>query len=292
MQNLRKKSSVHFVSNVKAAERQLSKHTCCGWNEINDTFSVVQQRMVRIFWSKPTVCGFSVLELSKLLMYQFHYDRMLPMYSMVTLRPDGWPMFQSRLKLLFTDTDSFCYEVTTSDLYEDLQAIRHLLDTADYPKDHPRYDPSGAKVIGRFKDECVSVPPMHFVGLRPKLYSLLVKPGESQTKAKGVSSRYTKKHLRHRDYVTCLHEGVSTSATYNQIRSRLHNLATEQIKKVALSSFYDKRWVMKDTYDTLAHGHWSIEHEKHSALSVQSPYDCAQCASKYTRRVCIAPRRC
>ena len=173
-----------------------------------------------------------------------------------------------------------------------MQTIQHLLDTADYPKDHPLYDPSGAKVIGRFKDECFSVPPMHFVGLRPKLYSLLVKPAESKTKAKGVSSRYTKKHLRHEDYVRCLHEGASISAAYNQIRSRLHNLATEQIKKVALSAFYDKRWVMKDTYDTLAHGHWEIEHEKHSSVRVQSPYDCAECSVKYRRHVYRGRRRC
>ena len=291
MQNLRKKTIVHFVSSVKTAERQLSKYTCSGWNEINETYCVVQQRLSKIFWNKPTLCGFTVLELSKLLMYEFHYDHMLPMYSTITYHPDGWPVFQSRLKLLFTDTDSFCYEVSTTDLYEDLQTIRHLLDTADYPKDHALYDPSGAKVIGRFKDECSSVPPMHFVGLRPKLYSLLVKEGESKTKAKGVSSRYTKKHLRHADYVKCLHEGISISASYNQIRSRLHNLATERVKKVALSAFYDKRWVMAGTYDTLAHGHWLIDHEKHSAVQVQSPYNCTECASKYKRRVFVAPRR-
>ena len=281
MQNLRKKCNVYFVSEVTAAERQISKHTCSGWNEINETYAVVHQKQMKIFWNKPTIVGFTILELSKLLMYQFHYRYMLPMYATVKQTRDGWPVHVGRLTLLFTDTDSFCYEIETEDLYRDLQRIQHMLDTADYPTQHPLFSISNAKTIGKFKDECNGVPPQHFVGLRPKLYSILVTDAMSKTKAKGVSMRYTEKYLRHGAYVKCLREGTCVTATYNQIRSRHHRLTTDTVRKVALSSFYDKRWLLADTHVTLSHGHWRIAHSLHSTDAVRSPYDCVVCRALY-----------
>jgi len=274
------------VSDVRAAERQLSKHTCTGWSTINDTFSVVHQRVGKIFWNKPTVVGFTILELSKLLMYEFHYSYMLPMYSEIRVRSDGWPVYECRLKLLFTDTDSFCYEVRTEDIYRDMSRVLHMLDTAAYPKDHPLYSTVNAKKIGKFKDECDGLPPLHFVGLRPKLYSLLVTDDDdenSKTRAKGMPMRYTRRHLRHRQYVRCLHEGAVVTASFKQIRSRAHQLSTENVRKIALSSFYDKRWLLPDTPCTLAHGHWRVFHSKHSSVFVESPYDCETCAVHLSR---------
>jgi DNA polymerase type B, organellar and viral len=273
MQNLRKNTRIHFVSEVIAAERQLSKHTCIGWSEINETFSVVHQRQTKIFWNKPTIVGFSILDLSKLLMYQFHYRTMVPLYTVV--KPDG--RHECKLRLLFTDTDSLCYEVESKDLYRDMRIIQDHLDTSEYPVTHPLYSPVNAKVIGKFKDECHGVSPLHFVGLRPKLYSLLVSGDEAKLRAKGVRSRYIDKYLRHQDYVQCLREGTTYTASYQNIRSRDHQLATETVRKVALSSFDDKRWMLAETPRTLAHGHWRIRHSRHPAVDVQSPRDCNIC---------------
>ena len=283
LQNLRKNSNVHFVSEVIAAERQLSKHTCSGWSAVNETYAVVHQRQSKIYWNKATIVGFSILDLSKLLMYRFHYQVMLPMYT--TVKPiygsRGWTEHQSKLKLLFTDTDSLCYEVETEDMYADMQKINHLLDTADYPSTHSLFSTKNAKVLGKFKDECHGVPPLHFVGLRPKLYSILVTEDEAKLRAKGVSLTYTRKYLRHRDYVQCLHAGTTVTASYKTIRSRNHQLATETVRKIALSSFDDKRWLLAETPNTLAHGHWRILHSSHSNISVPSPLHCAECRNAH-----------
>ena len=59
---------------------------------------MVKLRQTKITWNKPTQIGFSVIELSKLLMYRFHYEHISPRYG-------------SNAKLLFTDTDSLCYEI-------------------------------------------------------------------------------------------------------------------------------------------------------------------------------------
>ena len=65
-----------------------------------------------------------ILDLAKLLMYDFYYNVLKKKYN-------------DKLKLLFTDTDSVCVEIKTEDLYEDMKDFHHELDCSDYPKGHP-----------------------------------------------------------------------------------------------------------------------------------------------------------
>jgi hypothetical protein len=81
-----------------------------------------------------------VLELSKLLMYQFHYG-----YIKAT--------FGNRAKLLFTDTDSLCYEFQSPDIYQEIAENANLFDFSDYPPNHPLYSVQNKKVMGKMKDE-------------------------------------------------------------------------------------------------------------------------------------------
>jgi hypothetical protein len=201
MENLRRRCDIRIVSEVIAAERQTSKYNCRAWQEINDDFTMIQLDKTSILWNKPTFVGFSVLDLSKLLMYEFHYTTMKPLYG-------------ERIKLLFTDTDSLCYEITTKDLYADMQQILDQLDTSDYPADHPLYSRDNCKVIGKFKDECNGIAPVHFVGLRAKMYSLLLPEDHEKLRAKGVKSSFVSRHIRHQDYVNCLSENGQTTASF------------------------------------------------------------------------------
>src|SRR5437867_9253178 len=88
---------------------------------------MIKTRMTKIRWLKPTYIGFCVLELSKLLMYNFHYDYILKAYP-------------NKAKLLFTDTDSLCYELHTDDAYADMKRDADRFDTSDYPVGHNNYD--------------------------------------------------------------------------------------------------------------------------------------------------------
>ncbi|CAB4033828.1 Hypothetical predicted protein, partial [Paramuricea clavata] len=100
----------------------------------------------------------SILDLSKTLMYDFHYNAIKKEYG------DG-------AKLLFTDTDSLMYEIKSNDVYEDFRRIgeeQDCWDNSDYPKDSPYYSAHNKKVIGKFKDEAEGVPVIEFVGLRSK----------------------------------------------------------------------------------------------------------------------------
>lgn len=94
------------------------------------------------------------MELSKLLMYSFHYDHIVPTYG-------------DKAELLMTDTDSLMYHLTTdSDVYLDMLENLELYDTSDYPPGHFLYSEKNKKQVGRMKDELNGIPIDSFVGLR------------------------------------------------------------------------------------------------------------------------------
>ena len=102
--------------------------------------------------NRPIYVGFSVLELSKLRMYDFHYNDRCVKYPRAN---------QLRANQLFTDTDSLAYAVQADDIF------------SEYPLDHHLYDKSNREALGFFKDELNSVPMREFVVLCPKCYAFL-----------------------------------------------------------------------------------------------------------------------
>lgn len=245
MESLRKRIDVKLVDNQIQAERCIAKPAFESFRIVNEALTMVKTRVTKIFWDKPTYIGFCVLELSKLLMYQFHYEYILPKYK-------------SDAKLLFTDTDSLCYELCTKDAYADMKDQLWRFDTSDYPTTHDNYSAGNCKVIGKFKDECNGAPPLEFVGLRSKMYSLLMPDGKEKSTAKGIKTSYAKENIKHQLYLDCIKKEISTVASYYQIASSNHQLSTNRIVKSALSPFDDKRYLLADTGDTLAYGHYRI----------------------------------
>ena len=105
--------------------------------------------------NKPVYVGFSILDLSKLLMYEFHYKYIKSKFE---------------AKLLFTDTDSLVHEIKTEDVYEDFYQDKNLFDFSDYSLDSNLFDPVNKKVIGKMKDEFKGKIISRFVGLKSKMY--------------------------------------------------------------------------------------------------------------------------
>ena len=108
------------------------------------------------------------------------------------------------------------------------------------------------------KDECSSLAPHEFVGLRTKMYSILLPNGKPKFTAKGVSGRYILKHLHHKDYLRTLKETESTITTLSTIRSLKQQIQTFELTKKYLSAFNDKRYILNDGITTLAYGHYKI----------------------------------
>jgi hypothetical protein len=158
-------------------------------------------------------------------------------------------------QLLFTDTDSLCYDVKTVDIYHDMAQDKHLFDFSGYSKGHPLYDVTNKKVIGKMKDELDGIPMKEFVGLRAKMYSLTYGDAEKRT-AKGISKAVIKSKLRHDLYTKCLFQKETQMESMNLFRTDRHQIHTVKLNKTTLSVFDDKRFILNDGIHTLAYGHW------------------------------------
>ena len=189
--------------------------------------------------------GLCIFDLSKALMYDFHYNYIVKRYG-------------KRQKLLFTDTDSLAYEIKTEDFYQDISGdVEKMFDTSNYAKNHSSGIKTGCnkKVIGMMKDECGGEQILKFLGLRAKIFSYRVNEKEEK-KAKRVKKNVIKKDIRFSDYYKCLVERINPIyRKMKLIRSHEHEIYSETMSKVALSADDDKRVIGKDGISTLAYGY-------------------------------------
>ena len=245
MENIRNRVDIRLVTR----ESQAKKLTCKPNFQHNTIFSknlaAVHMKKVSLKFNKPVYLGMSILDLSKTLMYDFHYNYIKPKYG-------------DRAKLLFTDTDSLAYEIQTKDFYRDISSdVKSKFDTSNYPKNHPSGILTGVnkKVIGMFKDEAAGKQITEFVGLRAKLYSYKVEESYEEKKCKGVKKAVIKKTISFNEYKNCLFDNKPSMRKMNVIRSHLHTMYTETVNKIALSPFDDKRLIREDNIHTFAYGH-------------------------------------
>ena len=244
MENLRKRTRVELVHTEKKLKKLVAKPTFNRFTIFNEELTAVHMKKVQLTLNRPTYVGFCILDLSKTLMYDFHYNYMKAKYG-------------NRLKLLFTDTDSLCYHINTENIYTDWIDAKGLYDFSEHPPDHRLYDTANKKVIGKMKDETAGVPVEEFVGLRPKMYSMKFDNQEKKT-AKGISKHVIKQTLRHNSYRECLLNQTTTMVNMHLIRSFKHKIYSVCVNKLGHSPFDDKRYVTLNGYDTFAHGHYRV----------------------------------
>ena len=210
----------------------------------HENLVAVHYKQTKLLMDKPLYVGMCILELSKLLMYDFHYNYILPKY------PDA--------KLLFTDTDSLTYHIKTEDIYADFFADREQFDNSDYPSDSKFYFAENKKVIGKFKDETAGVPIREFIGLKSKMYSISLDNDKDSKKAKGVKKNVVKKGISHRDYLHVLNQSKVMHHKMKTIRSDCHQISSYEINKISLSPFDDKRYILSGGISSYAYGHLNI----------------------------------
>jgi hypothetical protein len=246
MENVRKHMNLKLVNERAKFRRMVSKPCFKSFNIISEDLVAVSMAKKEVKLIKPTYVGMTILDLSKMFMYEFHYNKMMVKYG-----------GSERAKLLLTDTDSLVYLVQTPDVYRDMMDDLASYDTSDYPRDHPAYSSVNAKRLGCMKDEYNSKPIAQFVGLRPKMYSILGADGAEKKRAKGVPTRTTAR-MRHQTYVDVLTGEKTTTVEAIRIASSSLQVYTTATNKKALSPYDDKRYVLADRVTTLAFGHCSI----------------------------------
>lgn len=180
--------------------------------------------------------------------------------SKVTMLRLYWRLkgqFGSRMKVLFTDTDSFGVEITSNSIHEELSAIKDILDTSGLPRDHPLYDPSRSRQPGYLKIEYGHTDILAFAGIRPKCYCLDLGPTETVVmKCKGIQSAALYRSVSFEDYKNCIFKNVLKEVTCCSLRTDgKHHVYTMQQRKWALRNFDQKRYILPDGIHTRAFGY-------------------------------------
>ena len=191
--------------------------------------------------------GMCILDLSKTLMYDFHYNYIKKKYG-------------NKAKLLFTDTDSLTYEIEAEYVYQDFWNDKEIFDNSDYSKDSKFYSDDNKKVIGKMKDEAAGGPICEFVGLRSKMYNY-IKGGKT---FKGIKKNAIKNDITHEHYKQALSENKQMHHKMKTIRSQKHELKSYEINKASLSCFDDNRYILADGVKSYAYGHYKIHFEEKS----------------------------
>ena len=250
MEDVRRRINIKLITEPAMFKKHTAKVTYkrsvvfMNDEEKEEYFVGLEAKRTSIKLDKPIYTGFTVLELSKLHMYDFHYNHMMEKYG------------PERAKLLFTDTDSLTYHITAEDLYQDMKEDQHLYDKSNYSKDHFLFSEVNKKVIGKFKDETGGLPIVEWIGLGAKMYSMMTDDGKEKKTGKGIKKSVLKKKIRHQDFKDCLMEKREFQHSMMNFRSKQHQLFTVKQTKKSLSPFDDKRYILEDGYTTRAHGHY------------------------------------
>lgn len=256
---------------------------------------IMEKRKHEVVLNRPLVIGFSILELSKLHMFKFHYGCILPTFGF------------DRARLCYTDTDSLVYELTarsdsSESLFSELRAMqqsKRCFELKGLPAQHPlRLQPMPLSNthefgLGAMKDEMAGKDILEFVALRPKMYSVLkveeeiieqrineegkkeylvkratggktgndwrseedLKNERELSKRKGVPGSVV---FRHEDYLLLHQEGGKKSAEFYKFqKDKQLSMHTIKQQKIGLSTCDDKSyWLNND--ECVRYGHYRI----------------------------------
>ncbi len=245
MENVRKRVNIELLTNRKFALKRIAKPNFKRSKKFHDELIAIHAQKMKLELSRPIQVGFAILDISKVHMYDFHYNTWMVKFPQSTL--------------LFTDTDSLTYTVEGADLAKGMGEIKDQFDFSGYPTTHALHDKTNMKEVGKFKDELNGCAMKKFVGLRPKLYSFVYdKDGELVEKntAKGVKRKTKNTKLSFADYHQSLRTMTVKKVSMNTIRSDHHKIYTQTTTKIGLSGYDDKRYICEDGVRTVAHGHY------------------------------------
>ena len=153
MENLCKRVDNRLVTNEKKLDKLTSMPTFISSKIFNENLMAVHKVKETLTLSRPAYVSMGILDLSKMLMYDFHYNYIKKKCN-------------NRARLLFTDTDSLTYEIEAEDVYNDFWNDKDMSDNSDYLESSPYYCNVNKKIIGKFKDEACGIPIIEFIGLK------------------------------------------------------------------------------------------------------------------------------
>lgn len=267
VENVRNYQTAKFCRSKKEAKKWISNARFAGLSVISKDLVVVFLKQEKIVMNKAYAIGFSILDLSKEFMYREYYTKLLP-----TLK--------GKCEVFFSDTDSL--GITVYECKNPIKKLAAFIDFSNYPETHPLFNETIKNQLGYWKDEMQGNFLKRFAGVRSKTYALDIvkfrgKNRQNQQNSltrstcKGITKSY-KKILRFDDFKRCVSEPSQTQVvTQFHIRSKQHNLSTFQVRKLAFSSFDDKRYITACGIHSLPYG------SKYIPLLLKNDNTCALC---------------
>ena len=160
MENIRKHRNIKLVTTEQKYLCTVMKPNFKSGVLFGENLIGCEMGKIKVVMNKPVYLGQAILDLSKIVMYEFHYDYMVPKYSL------------EKLKLCYMDMGSLAYDIKTEDFYADIaDDVPARFDTSGYCPNRPLPVGLTKKVIGLMKDELGGKIMTEFVALKPKLYS-------------------------------------------------------------------------------------------------------------------------
>ena len=229
MENVRKHRDIKLVTTDKR-RNQLGSEPCYHTTKwFLENLLAIEMKKTKVKMNKPVYLRLSILEISKILMYEFWYDYIKPKYS-------------DNVKLCYMDTDSFIMHIKTEDFYKDIaNDVEKRFDTSNYEVNRPLPIGKNKKVIGMAKDELGGKIMTEFAALRPKTYSYLMDDRGSDKNAKGTKKCVIKRILKFNYYKDCLLNNEIILKSQQRFKSERHDVCNEEINKIALSSNNEKK---------------------------------------------------
>ena len=244
MENVRKHRDIKLVKTDHKRYKLVSEPNYHTKNLIVENLLIIEMKKMKVKMNKPIYLGLSILEISKIIMYEFWYDYVKKKYG-------------DMVKLCYMDTDSLIINIKTKNFYKDIaQDVEERFDTSNYDVDRPLPKGKSKKVIGLMKDELGGGIITEFVALRPNTYSYITDEFIEMKKAKGTKKCVIKKMLKFEDYKKkCLFDNEPMLKSQQRFKSENHEVYTENINKIILSSNDDKRIVALDGITSYPYGH-------------------------------------
>jgi len=247
MENVRKRINFTLISSEEQALNL--RNRAKSYTIFNENLVGVHLLKRQVELNKPIYIGSNVLDESKCIMYDFHYNFMLKTFN------------RNDIDLLMTDTDSLVYFIRNKNPYEVMKNHKEYFDLSNYPKDHFLHDTTNKKVNAKFKDVYGVNYITEFVGLRSKLYAIRNVDDTETKKCKGCKKSVVNSDLSFEKYYNILmnndleYINQNGSISQNIIRSYNHQLYTEKVQKIALNPLDDKVYICNNKIDTLNIGY-------------------------------------
>ena len=248
MENTRKHRDIKIVTTDKKRNKVISEANYHAMNYISEDLSIVEMNKTKVKMNKSIYLGLSILDISKILMYEFWYNYIKLKYK-------------NKVDLCYMDTDSLIMNIKANDFYKDIaNDVDKRFDTSSYEENRPLPTGKNKKVKGLMKDELGGKIITEFVTLRPKTYSYLTDDGKIDKKAKGTKKCVIKRMIKFDDYKNYLLNDKILLKSQQRFISKKHNVYTEYVNKIALSNDDDKRIVSSDKITSYPYGYKGKKH--------------------------------